>query len=230
MPNVIDSLVFDRTQEDVDYAKEIKQRIIEGGFQEALTQEERSEYLAGLKGCYNCSDMNRVGRAIQYLDERIRNIPSEISAIREESGVPDSPEFHMRFESEEYTSPNVFTSWGFKDFPRDSDDKTYINAISEIRKMATRPEDLPSVPSTLSRLTYTEANSIEKILSDAYHQLNDEKEEIISKIGPASFSAHSEGSAIVIRTPVNAHEDGNSVVITVPLSVRSEGSAIVIGG
>lgn len=53
--------VTDRTQEDVDHAKEL----IEGWY--SLTEEQKAEYLAGLKGCLNSTDLERMENNIQIL-------------------------------------------------------------------------------------------------------------------------------------------------------------------
>jgi len=53
--SIIESLIYDRTQSDVDYALSLEQDSI-------YTDED-------LKGAYNCSDRNRVGGAINYLTD-----------------------------------------------------------------------------------------------------------------------------------------------------------------
>lgn len=54
--------VTDRTQTDVNYAKEL----IAIGWNN-MTAEQRTEYLAGLKGCINTSDLSRIENNIQIL-------------------------------------------------------------------------------------------------------------------------------------------------------------------
>ncbi len=54
--------VTDRTQTDVEYA----QRLLEVGWTN-LTSAEQAEYLAGLKGCLNSSDLSRIENNIQIL-------------------------------------------------------------------------------------------------------------------------------------------------------------------
>lgn len=53
--------VTDRTQEDVDHAKEL----IAGWH--SLTEGQKAEYLAGLKGCLNSTDLERMENNIQIL-------------------------------------------------------------------------------------------------------------------------------------------------------------------
>ena len=63
MSTVIDTLVFNRTQADVDRVFILKNKILTGGLT-ALSDEEKTEYMAGMKGAYNYQDMNRVGQAV----------------------------------------------------------------------------------------------------------------------------------------------------------------------
>ena len=58
--SVIDELIFDRTQADVDRVFELKNKILTGGGLSALTPEEQTEYMAGMKGAYNATDFNRI--------------------------------------------------------------------------------------------------------------------------------------------------------------------------
>ena len=66
MSTVIDTLVFNRTQADVDRVFILKNKILTGGLT-ALSDEEKTEYMAGMKGAYNYQDMNRVGQAVAYI-------------------------------------------------------------------------------------------------------------------------------------------------------------------
>lgn len=68
--SVIDNLIYDRTAADVQRVHDFRNRILAGGIT-ALTASERAEYLAGMKGAYNASDLNRVGEAVQYLADRM---------------------------------------------------------------------------------------------------------------------------------------------------------------
>lgn len=70
--SIIDSLIIDRTSADVSYARQQTLKILRSGW-DSLTESEQSEYLAGLKGAYNPSDLNRVTHAMEYLVERIRS-------------------------------------------------------------------------------------------------------------------------------------------------------------
>ena len=57
------NLIYDRTAEDVERALALAKKAEAG----TLTDAEKTEWLAGMKGCYNAADMNRVEAAVQTL-------------------------------------------------------------------------------------------------------------------------------------------------------------------
>ena len=57
------NLIYDRTAEDVERALALAKKAEAG----TLTDAEKAEWLAGMKGCYNAADMNRVEAAVQTL-------------------------------------------------------------------------------------------------------------------------------------------------------------------
>lgn len=73
--------VTDRTQADVNYAKEL----IAIGWNN-MTAEQRSEYLAGLKGCLNTSDLSRIENNIQILIDVL-----ELDKTSHVGAVPEFP-------------------------------------------------------------------------------------------------------------------------------------------
>lgn len=60
---VLDTLITDRTQEDVDLYLDLNEK----GYDE-MYPDERAAWDAGLKGAYDYRDMNRVREAIEYID------------------------------------------------------------------------------------------------------------------------------------------------------------------
>ena len=66
MSTIIDTLITDRTAADVARVEELATK----GFA-AMTADERAEWLGGMKGAYNASDLNRVGAALNYLAARL---------------------------------------------------------------------------------------------------------------------------------------------------------------
>lgn len=59
----LDNLIFDRTQSDVNRVQFLTQKMIAG----TATEAEKAEWLGGMKGAYNASDLNRVCAAVDYL-------------------------------------------------------------------------------------------------------------------------------------------------------------------
>ena len=57
------NLIYDRTAADVERALSLAKKAEAG----TLTDAEKTEWLAGMKGCYNATDMNRVEAAVQTL-------------------------------------------------------------------------------------------------------------------------------------------------------------------
>lgn len=90
---------------------------------------------------YNASDLNRVGAAVQYVAER--------------------------FAAQGYmvtVSPK--TDWLASDIPIASELETYRQNIAALRALLAVMPTTPEAPDSMSALTYTEANDIERILLD----------------------------------------------------------------
>lgn len=132
---IIVTLVTNRTQADVERVRELAAK----GFA-AMTADEQAEWLAGMKGTYNASDMNRVGTALNYLAARLSSICGRSIA---------------------WTAK---TDWAVTDIPAASQAETYRRQIQDIRDALVYPAGTPDVPQ-LARLTYTGANDIERILA-----------------------------------------------------------------
>lgn len=64
------ALIFDRTQADTDRAAYLIGKIQR---RETLTESEQAEYNAGLRGCYNITDLNRVEAKVRELAETLRS-------------------------------------------------------------------------------------------------------------------------------------------------------------
>nr|UWD63001.1 MAG: hypothetical protein [Bacteriophage sp.] len=134
MSTIIDTLITNRTQADVERVRKLAAK----GFS-AMTSDERAEWLAGMKGAYNASDMNRVGTALNYLAGRLGAICGK---------------------SITWTAK---TDWAVTDIPAASQAETYRQQIQAIRDALAYPAGTPDAPQ-LGRLTYTDANNIERIL------------------------------------------------------------------
>ena len=134
MSTIIDTLVTDRTQADVERVKALAAK----GFA-AMSAAEQAEWLAGMKGAYNASDMNRVGTALNYLAARLVPVCGMSIAW------------------------SAKTDWSVTDIITDSQAETYRRQIQDIRDALAYPAGTPDAPQ-MKRLTYAGANDIERIL------------------------------------------------------------------
>lgn len=133
--NIIDTLITDRTQADVERVKALAAKGFAG-----MTTDEQAEWLAGMKGAYNASDLNRVGTALNYLVARLCPVCGR---------------------SITWTAK---TDWAVTDIATPAQAETYRKQIQGVRDALTYPADTPDAPE-LGRLTYTGANDIERILA-----------------------------------------------------------------
>ena len=137
--SIINELVYDRTQTDVDRVYTLTNKILTGG-RAALSAEEKAEYLAGMKGAYNYTDFNRLGEAIAYLVERMKELDIHDSSI----------------------IPKV--DWVMGDTPTQSQVSNLLSCLTKLRAKLSLPDDAPSVPNSLDKLTYQTANDMELLL------------------------------------------------------------------
>ena len=132
--SVIDTLVTDRTEADASRYSELRDK----GWA-AMTTAERAEWVAGMKGAYNASDLNRVASAMSYLSQR--------------------------FASAGYSVPvSSPTDWANGDIPRKDDLDTYLDDLRRIRAALAVMDTTPEAPESMDYLTWAKANDIEKIL------------------------------------------------------------------
>ena len=129
--SVIDTLVFDRTPEDLARWEYLHQK----GYA-AMTAEERIEWNgAALHGSYNAGDLNRVGSAIVYLRDRLRNYGYSVNVTPK-------------------------TDWAITDAPTAAQLQKYLADVSTIPARI-----YPSAAGKSDGLTIEKANDIERMLS-----------------------------------------------------------------
>jgi len=133
LENISESLIWDRTQTDVDYALECEKNNIYSS--------------ENLKGAYNISDRNRVGRALNYLSECIKN------SGRTEIEV------------------NIKENWIMSDIIKHEDNNNVLNAVNKLEYFLPY-NNIQSTPSNLDSLTYVKANTTEHIIFDLYGVLS----------------------------------------------------------
>ena len=136
------NLVTDRTERDVE-----RWRLLHSKGWEGMTQAERAEWKAGLKGAYNYTDLNRVESAVVYIARRLT-----------EAGYDASPEVKL--------------SWTVKDQPTIEDMDRYLGNIAYLRSLLPLYPTTPKAPTTSKQMDYQVANDIEIILLDLDRQIS----------------------------------------------------------
>ena len=136
------NLITDRTERDVE-----RWRVLHNKGYAALTEDERAEWDAGMKGAYNYTDMNRVESAVAFIADRLSTV-----------GI--------------YAVPLVHPQWHVGDHPTREDMNRYFENIALLRSTLPLYTTTPAAPTTQKRLDYLVANDIEKILSDLDRQIS----------------------------------------------------------
>ena len=126
-------VITDRTQADVDKAKTYKNKVWS-----ALSNDEKTEWLSGLKGAYNASDLNRVGQNINYITSQLH----EYGYLAE-------------------IAPKI--DWKIADIPSEAKMAKYLSDVS-LAKEAFHGTII--IPATMNGLNYDGANNIEKLLEE----------------------------------------------------------------
>lgn len=132
------AMINDRTQNDVDEAIRLN-RI---GW-DNMTENERLQWLSGLKGSYNPSDMNRIEMAVQIIADLLNKYEYKVDI-------------------------STFLHWGKKSIPNRTDLKRYLDNVSRLIKAFYIKPTTPELPSDMNKFTFEEANAIEQILIDIY--------------------------------------------------------------
>lgn len=169
--SVIDQLIYDRTAEDVERVKTLKAQIMQNGLP-SLSSAERAEFMAGMRGAYNYTDMNRVGNAVAYIAGRMTALPGQLQAYRQAHGVAEDSIYDLPYDPSA-VSVNPKTDWSVSDIPTQTQIRTYLANISNLRSILTLPSGTPSPPANLNGMTYTIANNLERILYVIYQRFTE---------------------------------------------------------
>lgn len=127
-------LITDRTAADVEQVRRLAQKGLAN-----MTEIEKEEWLAGLKGAYNATDLNRVEAAVDYVARRL--IPTGYIM--------------------DYTAK---TNWQKTEYMSPTEAERFLGNIQKIRDGLVTGYEFPQVPTDLNKMTYQEANDIERIL------------------------------------------------------------------
>lgn len=138
--SIIDELITDRTQADVDRQLELNAKWIPGSGFFNGTYEEQQEWLAGTKGTYRASDLNRVGEAILYIAERMQAAGYAVNVA-------------------------PMTNWTEADWVTPSAASRLLQDVRQLRGKFAQTPDTPPVPEDMENMTFRDANDIEKNLA-----------------------------------------------------------------
>lgn len=136
---IIDTLVTDRTQADVDRVTELTKKFLAG----TITTSEKTEFLAGMKGAYNFSDLNRVGEAVAYVADLMNQSGKSLTVTAKQD-------------------------WTVADIPTLAQMTAFLNDLNALKANSTATTQ---VPTSMDRLTYQIANQIEQLIIEAYHSI-----------------------------------------------------------
>ena len=130
-------LITDRTQADVERVRYLSRRINSG----AATAAEVEEYGGAMKGSYNAEDLNRVGAAVEYVANRLREYGYAVTVAPK-------------------------TDWRAGEIPTAEQLETYRGNVAALRAVLPVGKSTPETPGSMERLTFQAANDLERILLD----------------------------------------------------------------
>lgn len=120
--------VFDRTEQDVAFAKEQIQKWIEQTLAGNLSETYE------LKGCLNLSDINRIEGNIQYLSDELDRLlyePGVSCKVWEKSGMPTERDIRRILTNVRLLIASFYQQEGTSEVPDKMALHTDINAIEE---------------------------------------------------------------------------------------------------
>ncbi len=124
--------ITDRTQSDVDQVKAITAKARTGTW----TEEEKNEWLSGMKGALSYTDFSRIETGI-----------SELANILG-------------------ASVDVKTDWSVNGYLTASDASRWLTSIEAIRSKNSGSSRIGQTPTSMDKLTFETMNQIESILAD----------------------------------------------------------------
>lgn len=175
--SIINDLITDRTQADQERVLELREKGLTG-----MTPAELAEFLAGMKGAYNATDLNRVKDAMEYIAERFRSYG--VSITLKEVMIHHMVEVYMLdsfgevildddgYETIDHIEEWDDTTWIEWDIPTPAQLNVYLRNLKTLRFTLTVLPTTPTVPPDMEGFTWQDANDIERILLDIDDMLN----------------------------------------------------------
>lgn len=138
--SVIDTLITDRTQADVNAVYKRNADALA-----KWTVSQKAEYLAGMKGSYTVTDLNRVGEACTYLYDLMQemgyNLPGYVA---------------------------LKTDWGIADIPTAAQMQDYIGTVAALKAAWDAAQ---TIPQSMNGIDFENANDIERLLIEVNETL-----------------------------------------------------------
>ncbi len=129
-------LIYNRTVDDVAEALRLARKAFAG----TLTDEEKTVWLAGMKGAYSAADMSRVAAAV-----------STLSGLLNAAGYKNEISAQNFVEGEDSTDEKY---------------SVYLANVQTLRDAIAVRASTPELPAADAKLDFVGANNIEKILAD----------------------------------------------------------------
>lgn len=173
---IIDTLIFDRTAADT--AK--LQALEAAAMTRTLTDEELAEWNAAvMRGAYNAEDLNRIGAAVVFADAYLSGVQDAIDAYRASLGVADEDIFDAHIlPPEEIIVPRQ--DWSRVESPLMADD---IALTMRAAQVTAARIGVALAQVDISRMTYADANAVERAIHDAYRCAEDAEKTRKDKAG-----------------------------------------------
>lgn len=148
MADILDTLVTDRTLEDVErayYLENLWGQRPNGDIYWTGTQAEYNEWKNDPRGEYRLETLNRVESAVEFVADLLYEAGSSVTV-------------------------QTKTDWEEIDPPAFDKMSRYLSNLHKIRDALPLPMSIPEVPEDMDELTHDEANDIEKILFEVGKQ------------------------------------------------------------
>lgn len=176
-------MITDRTILDVNNVLTLFKK----GYQN-MTDEEKSQFMTGLKGAYNYTDLNRVEWAVSYISDQLCDVSDELDRVSDETYVDRPQSMKLPYNKKDYTDINTKTSWTHESELTKSERERYIsNVFKVIKPFFGEPNDMPN---TLDSLNYNGANKIEEYLDKVLpllYNIRDEYEKYMYSMADSWF-------------------------------------------
>ena len=157
---ILDTLITDRSQEDVDLVKLLCQDGVGN-----MGEYETAFRNGTLKGSYDWTDWNRVEEAVEYVANALVQAQQDLEDYADSIGVDWDSYYNMPYDPNTYSSIVVKKNWAKGDLPSNTQMTRYYNNIVLIKNAL---DTASPIPPGMDNLTFEGANQLEALLIQAY--------------------------------------------------------------